>query len=125
MLQETDQRSADLADFAYRSFPFYASRPLIELWWPFVREDELLFHVVLLLSSLDRSHLQSDAETVHSRELLGQCLQLLTIRVQDPVASINDHTIVSIACLAAMEHDKDNMKGRLSISFCYGRRPHC
>lgn len=85
-----------------------------------MREDELLFHVVLLLSSLDRSQLQSNAENVHTRELLGQCLQLLTRRVQDPVASTNDHTIVSIACMAAMEHDKDNMKGgRWSSAVAY------
>lgn len=100
----------------YRSFPFYASKPLIEVWWPWVREDDLLFHVVLLLSSLDRAHLQSDTETVHARELLGQCLQLLSRRVQDPVASTNDYTIISIVCLAAMEHDKDNMKGRRTLT---------
>ena len=44
--------------------------------------------------------------------MLVQCLQLLNRRVQDPVASLSDHTVVSIACLAALEHDKDNMKGQ-------------
>lgn len=31
-----------LSDFAFRSFPFYATKPLIELWWPFVRSDEVV-----------------------------------------------------------------------------------
>ncbi|KAK6441433.1 hypothetical protein LTR95_002336 [Oleoguttula sp. CCFEE 5521] len=99
-----------LTDFAYRSFPIYASRPLIELWWPFVRDDELTFHVTLLLSSIDLEKLQTGSESIRTRELLDQCLQLLNQRVADPVAGVSDHTIVSIACLAAVEHDKDNMK---------------
>jgi hypothetical protein len=99
-----------LTNFAFRSFPFYASRPLIELWWPFVREDEVLFHVVLLLSGLDRNSLNDQFDTVHTRQLLDQCLGLLSTRVQDPVASISDHTLVAIASLAAMEHDRGNMR---------------
>lgn len=92
-----------LSDFAFRSFPFYASRPLIELWWPFVRDDEVLFHIVLLLSGLDRQHLTGQHDTVHTRQLLGKSLSLLNGRIQDPVAGTNDHTLVSIASLAAME----------------------
>ena len=99
----------DLANFAYRSFPFYASKALIELWWPFVRSDEVLFNVVLLLSGLDRSHLQG-YNSVHTRQLMDQCLTLLNSRVQDPVAGINDPTLVSIATLASMEHDRGNMR---------------
>ena len=99
-----------LTNFAFRSFPFYASRPLIELWWPFVREDEVLFNVILLLSGLDRDHLQEQHDSVHTREMLDQCLTLLNTRVQDPVASVNDHTLVAIASLAAMEHDRGNMR---------------
>lgn len=80
------------------------------MWWPFVRSDEVLFHVVLLLSGLDRDHLQSQHNTLHTRQLLDQCLSLLNNRVQDPVASTNDHTLVAIASLAAMEHDRGNMR---------------
>ena len=70
----------------------------------------MLFHVVLLLSGLDRENLQSQHNTIYTRQLLDQCLGLLNNRVQDPVAGINDHTLVSIATLAAMEHDRGNMK---------------
>jgi hypothetical protein len=94
--------SEDLANFAFRSFPFYASKPLIEMWWPFVRGDEVLFNVILLLSGLDRDHLQS-YNSIHTRQLLDQCLTLLNSRVQDPVAGVNDHTLVAIATLASME----------------------
>jgi hypothetical protein len=100
---------SDLVHFAYRSFPFYASKPLIELWWPFVRGDEVLFNVVLLLSGLDRSKLR-DYDTIHTRRLLDQCLSLLRARVQDPIEGINDHTVVAIATLASMEHDRGNMR---------------
>ncbi|KAK3115752.1 hypothetical protein LTR53_004572 [Teratosphaeriaceae sp. CCFEE 6253] len=98
-----------LTNLAYRSFPFYASRPLIELWWPFVRADAVLFHVVLLLSGLDRDHLQEQHDSVHSRQLLDQCLQLLNARILTP-DGMNDGTIVAIASLAAMEHDRGNMR---------------
>ena len=98
----------DLSNFAYRAFPFYASKPLIELWWPFVRSDEVLFNVILLLSSLDREHLQSQYTSIHTRQMLDQCLTLLRQRVQDDptVAGTSDQTIVATATLAAMEHDR-------------------
>ncbi|KAK5174277.1 uncharacterized protein LTR77_001357 [Saxophila tyrrhenica] len=100
-----------LANFAYRSFPFYASKPLIELWWPFVRSDEVLFNVVLLLSGLDRVQLQlQQHNSVHTRQLMDQCLTLLNTRIQDPVAGTNDQTMVAIATLASMEHDRGNMR---------------
>ena len=102
--------SIDLANFAYRSFPFYASKPLIEMWWPFVRSDEMLFNVVLLISGLDRENLQSHHNSIHTRQLLDRCLTLLGTRVQDPVAGVSDHTLVAIATLAAMEHDRGNMR---------------
>ncbi|TKA74133.1 hypothetical protein B0A55_06832 [Friedmanniomyces simplex] len=98
-----------LTTLAYRSFPFYASRPLIEIWWPFVRADDVLFHVVLLLSGLDREHLQQQHDSVHSRHLLDQCLSLLNARILTP-EGMNDGTLVAIASLAAMEHDRGNMR---------------
>ena len=102
-------RIPDLQDFAYRSFPFYASKSLIEVWWPFVRSDEVLFNVVLLLSGLDRVNLQGH-NSIHTRQLMDQCLTLLNARVQDPIAGINDPTMVAIATLANMEHDRGNMR---------------
>lgn len=70
----------------------------------------MLFHVVLLLSGLDRENLQSQHNSIHSRQLLDQCLTLLNTRVQDPVAGTSDHTVVAVASLAAMEHDRGNMR---------------
>ncbi|KAK1068697.1 hypothetical protein LTR74_005355 [Friedmanniomyces endolithicus] len=98
-----------LTTLAYRSFPFYTSRPLIEIWWPFVRADDVLFHVILLLSGLDREHLQQQHDSVHSRQLLDQCLSLLQARILTP-EGVNDGTLVAIASLAAMEHDRGNMR---------------
>ncbi|KAK4889150.1 hypothetical protein LTR27_012053 [Elasticomyces elasticus] len=98
-----------LTTLAYRSFPFYASRPLIEIWWPFVRGDDVLFHVVLLLSGLDRDYLREQHDSVHSRSLMDQCLSLLNARILTPEGT-NDGTIVAIASLAAMEHDRGNMR---------------
>lgn len=110
------------SNFAFRSFPFYASRSLVELWWPFVREDEVLFHVVLLLSRLDQQRLlQSSGEGqydgVHARQLLDQCLRLLNARVADPVKGVSDGTLVAIASLAAMEHDRGNMRALDMVCF--------
>ena len=99
-----------LSNFVFRSFPFYASRSLVELWWPFVRSDEVLFNVVLLLSGLDRDHLQVQHDSIDTQQRRLQCLTLLNARISDPVAGVNDHTLVAIASLAAMEHDRGNMK---------------
>lgn len=66
--------------------------------------------MILLLSGLDRDHLESRDYSVYSRTLLDQCLTLLRARVADPVAGINDHTLVAIATLASMEHDRGNIK---------------
>lgn len=70
----------------------------------------MLFNVVLLISGLDRENLQSQHNSIHTRQLLDRCLSLLGTRVQDPVAGVNDHTLVAIATLAAMEHDRGNMR---------------
>ncbi len=79
------------------------------MWWPFVREDQVLFNVILLLSGMDRNQEQS-YNTNHNRQMLDQCLRLLNNRIVDPVASTNDHTLVAIATLASMEHDRGNMR---------------
>lgn len=75
-----------------------------------MRADEVLFHVILLLSSLDKENKHSQIDTIESRKILDQCLTLLNARVQDPDANTNDHTLVAIASLAAMEADRGNMR---------------
>ena len=105
-----------LSDFAFRSFPFYTSRSLVELWWPFVRSDEVLFNVVLLLSGLDRDRLQVQQDSINTQQQRLQCLTLLNARISDPVAGVNDHTLVAIASLAVMEHDRGNMKALDMVS---------
>lgn len=52
-------RLTDLRSFAYRSLPFYASKGLIDIWWPFVRGDKLLFHLIMLLISTDRDNMRT------------------------------------------------------------------
>jgi len=42
--------------------------------------------------------------------MLDQCLTLLNARLQDPQASVSDQTLVAIANLAAMEHDRGHMR---------------
>ena len=42
--------------------------------------------------------------------MLDQCLTLLNARLQDPAESVSDQTLVAIASLAAMEHDRGNMR---------------
>ena len=83
--------------------PFYATSPMIQLWWPFVRTDNVLFHITILLSALSLERLKQQDEGRYSKKLLGKCVTRLWNRVQGPELSISDHTIVAIANLATIE----------------------
>ena len=76
---------------------------MIELWWPFVRTDNVLFHVTLLLSGRSLERLEKQEEGHYSRKLLGECVTLLRSRLQDPDLGVSDHTIVAVANLATVE----------------------
>lgn len=88
----------------------YANKSLIGAWWPFFRDNQLLFHVVLLLSALDRDKLQGHNNSIHSKQLLDQCLQLLNQQVQTSETGTNDYTLTSIAALAALEFSRGNIR---------------
>lgn len=66
--------------------------------------------MILLLSGLDLEGLQDAQNTIHTRQLMDECLTLLNGRIQDPVAGISDATVVAVASLAAAEHDRGNMR---------------
>ena len=76
---------------------------MVQLWWPFVRTDDVLFHVTLLLSSLSLERLKGHSTTPHTKQLLAECIRLLSQRVEDPVLGISDQTVVAVANLAAIE----------------------
>ncbi|KAF2158833.1 hypothetical protein M409DRAFT_30705 [Zasmidium cellare ATCC 36951] len=101
-----------LNSFAYRSFPFYASKDLIDVWWPFVQADDLLFHVVMLLSSIDLARTSNITDTTSEAQLFGQSVSILRSRLAEPTASnsISDATIAAVALLAALEHHRDNIR---------------
>ncbi|KAI7212082.1 hypothetical protein KC333_g7315 [Hortaea werneckii] len=99
-----------LNNFAARCFPFYATRQLVTMWWHFVRADDLLFHVVLLVSGLDQDALRKTGQSIETRQMLDRCLNLLGAQIRDPIASTTDHTLVAIASLAAVEHGRADMR---------------
>lgn len=105
-------RLTDLNSFAYRSFPFYASKTLVDIWWPFVRQDELLFHVVMLLSSVDMARTTDNSDPTTEAHLFDQSIWILRGRLSEPTASISisDATIAAVALLAALEHDRSNIR---------------
>lgn len=76
---------------------------MIQLWWPFVRTDNVLFHITLLLSALNLKKLEQQEEGRYSKKLLGECVTLLRSRLQDPDLGTSDHTIVAVANLATIE----------------------
>ncbi|KAK4495178.1 hypothetical protein PRZ48_013505 [Zasmidium cellare] len=97
---------------AYRSFPLYASKALVDIWWPFVTADELLFHVVMLLSSIDLARTSGTTDDNSEAELFSESLSLLRGRLADPTAttSISNATVAAVALLAALEHQRGNIR---------------
>ncbi|KAI7493322.1 hypothetical protein KC367_g8643 [Hortaea werneckii] len=80
------------------------------MWWHFVRADDLLFHVMLLVSSIDQDALRSNSQSIETRQMLDRCFNLLSTHIRDPIASTTDHTLVAIASLAAVEHGRADMR---------------
>ena len=95
--------TTDLSTVIYRSFPFFATIAVVDLWWPVVRDDPVLFHVTLLLSCLSLESLQEQKNCLQSKQLLTECISLLSTRVQDPLLGVSDETIVAVANLATIE----------------------
>jgi hypothetical protein len=102
----------DLSTFVLRNFLYFTICPMVELWWPFIQSDSLLFHIALLLSSLSLEEAKDPKEGNRARHLLGgcnsrqiqaKCIRQLSGRVQDQVLGTSDQTIVAVANLAAIE----------------------
>ena len=75
---------------------------MVDLWWPFVQNDAVLFHIVLLLSVLNIEALTNRRESRASKVVLGECVRLLAERLADPVQGLSDQTIVAVANLATI-----------------------
>nr|POE61286.1 hypothetical protein CFP56_78024 [Quercus suber] len=99
----------DLENLAPRSFPFYTSRSLIQMWWLFARDDDALFNVVLLSSARDLDSLQK-VDSIRTRELLTHCLSLLRKRLNRLDAAEYDHMAVAVAMLAGIAYEQGDMR---------------
>lgn len=97
---------SDLTVVVHEAFPFFTRDALINLWWPSIGSDQLLFHTTLLLSSLDLEK-RSYRKGVDTgwRLAMRECIKLLRERIDDQMTNqdISDETIVSVAILAAIE----------------------
>lgn len=77
-----------------------------------MQQDELLFNVVMLLSSIDMARTTNFDNNGTEAELFSRAISLLRGRLAEPAASdsISDATIAAVALLAALEHDRDNIR---------------
>ncbi|KAI9710308.1 MAG: hypothetical protein M1820_002802 [Bogoriella megaspora] len=93
-----------------RSFPFFNTKNIVDIWWPFLRNDELLFNVVLYLSAESLESLQPGEASSSANVLMTHCIRLLRERVAEPGLGTTNETIVAVANLMAIEHGKGNMR---------------
>lgn len=87
----------------FRSFPFFNTSAVAQLWWPFIQADTLLFHVILLLSAINYEQLTQENDLRRSKVLMIESLRLLRNRVQDETLGTSDQTIVAVANLLTIE----------------------
>ncbi|KAF2100214.1 hypothetical protein NA57DRAFT_54312 [Rhizodiscina lignyota] len=100
----------------FNMFPFYPApgkNPQTEYYAPIIYSDEVLYHVTLQLSAihLEKSHAKTDVR--QSKRLMSECIRLLRERVQhssDSGVAVSDQTISAVAGLAAIEHEKGNIR---------------
>lgn len=72
-------------------------------WWPLVQTDNLLFHMMLLVSAFDLEWQKGKPNTFHSEKYTKECIRLLRDRVEDPVNGASNQTIGAVATLASLE----------------------
>jgi hypothetical protein len=106
-VQFADVPSLDLSTFVHRSFPFFNTNTVVQLWWPFIREDPVLFHVVLLLAALSYEQLTPETDSRRSKMLMTESIRLLKDRVLDDTLGTTDQTIVAVANLLTIEVSLD------------------
>lgn len=71
-------------------------------WWSLVQTDNLLFHVMLLVSALDLEWHRENPNISYSERYTRECIRLLRDRVQDPVNGASNPTIGAVATLATL-----------------------
>ena len=76
---------------------------MVQLWWPFIRTDSVLFHVILQLSASNLETLKNRKAPRLAKLSMAECIRLLRERVQDESLGVSDQTMVAVATLAALE----------------------
>jgi hypothetical protein len=94
--------NVDLSALVMKSFPFFHAGAVVELWWPFLFTDDVLFHIILYLSARNLEMLQSKADDIQSNLAKGEALRLLNQRMSKE-DQISDQTIVAVANLMTIE----------------------
>lgn len=87
----------------FNSFPFVRSSSITKAWWPFARDDIVLFHVLLILSDRKLRKLDRIKDTEKVGRMMSLTHALLNERLRDPKLGIKDETIATVAHLAAIE----------------------
>jgi hypothetical protein len=93
---------ADLSALVLRSFPFFHTGAIIDLWWPFLRSDDILFHISLYLSAHNLETLQQRAGGYQSRLAKTEALRLLHEAIQEGNLP-SDQTMLAVAHLTTIE----------------------
>lgn len=75
---------------------------MIELWWPFLRADETLFHILLYLSARNLETLGVQADSNDSKFIKREALRHLNLALQRN-HPISDQVLVSVANFMTIE----------------------
>lgn len=78
------------------------SSPYVLQWWPLVKTDNLLFHVMLLGSAFDLEWHNQRPNSFRSVAYTKECMRLLRARVEDQACGVNNQTIGAVATLASL-----------------------
>jgi hypothetical protein len=85
-----------------QSFPFFHTGAVIELWWPFLRADETLFHILLYLSARNLESVSEQADGGQSKLVKIEALRLLNNAIQGNHQA-SDQNLVSVANFITIE----------------------
>jgi hypothetical protein len=94
--------NADLSALVLQSFPFFHTGAIVELWWPFLLNDDVLFHIILYLSARNLQSLQVEVDGIQSQLAKGEALRLLNERLTND-DQISDQTMVAVANFITIE----------------------
>ncbi|KAM3085842.1 hypothetical protein ACMFMG_002900 [Clarireedia jacksonii] len=100
-----------LQNAVYTCFPWQPksdTNPTTNFFVPLIWGDTVLFHAILQFSAMHLEKQQSHRQ-VATIELGRECIRLLRDRVEKE-ALVSDKTISAVAVLAAIEHEKGNLR---------------